>query len=180
VKVSPVKLLSTIILCLTVFLGWTKNSEPVETEDGAAQFLPDGRLSTLTLTGENLIRETRLRNGFSMLLFNGSTVREIPLTRVTRKGNGWLIQGEQDFPRFTCTFEAGKSGISLRLLRIEGVPAGKDSTLVFTLGSQKPLQASGKGAESETLKDALRIYWPFIGATNALENAGPVLIGLQP
>ena len=51
---------------------------------------------------------------------------------------------------------------------------------MLTLGSQKPLQAKGKGVESETQTDALRVYWPFIGATNALENIGPVLIGLKP
>lgn len=174
------KLSLALLLCFTALMDAEQGVQSSVPQTSVADFLPDGRLTRFTLKGEDLLKETSLRNGFSVLLFNGITVKEIPLTRVSQKESGWLIQGENDFPRFTCSFDTADNVITLRLLRREGVPIGKDSTLVLTLGTFKPLQATGKGVESETQKDALRVYWPFIGATNALENVGPVLIGLKP
>jgi hypothetical protein len=169
-----------LLLCFTALMAAEQGVQSSVQQTSVADFLPDGRLTSLAIQGEELVKEARLRNGFSVLVFNGAAVKEIPLTRVTRKGDGWLLQGEKDFPRFTCSFAVEEKQICLRLLRLEGVPLGKDSTLVLTLGARKPLQAAGKGVESETQKDALRVYWPFIGVTNALENVGPVLIGLKP
>ncbi len=169
-----------IILSVTGLWASGLGAKPVDPEGSAASFLPDGRLTSLALNGEELVKEARLRNGFSVLVFNGITVREYPLVRVTRKDGSWLLQGEKDFPRFTCSFAVEERQIGLRLLRIEGVPLGKDSSLVLTLGTRKPLQAAGKGVESETQNDSLKIYWKFIGAPKALETFGNVLIGVMP
>lgn len=169
-----------IILSIAGLLASGQEREPVDPAENRVDFLPDGRITRLTIHGEELIKEARLRNGFSVLTFNGTTVREYPLTRVIRTGGNWLLQGEKDFPRFTCSFAVEKKQIVLRLLRLEGVPLGKDSTLVLTLGMRKPLQAAGKGVESETQNGTLKIYWKFIGAPDALKTFGNVLIGVEP
>ncbi|MEI6647646.1 MAG: hypothetical protein WCP12_16535 [bacterium] len=169
-----------LILLITGLLASEQGSRPVAAEVSVIRFLPDGRITSLLLGGEELVKEAQLRNGFSVLTFNGTTVREYPLVRITRKDGGWLLQGEKDFPRFTCSFAAEEKQLCLRLLRIEGVPVGKDSTLVLTLGTRKPLQVAGKGVESETQNDSLKIYWKFIGAPNALATFGNVLIGVKP
>ena len=143
-------------------------------------FFSDGRITSLRIAGDDVMQEKKERNGFFILYFNGGGVKEAPLTRVTPKGDEWILQGEKDFPRFTVRIEPDGRQIKLSLVRIEGIASGKDSSLMLRLGTSKPLAVRGDGVEIEEKQDSLSLVWKFIGAPEALKSYKPVIVGVKP
>lgn len=167
-------------LVVVMLLAWHDGRAVEPPEGEAVQFFSDARITRFMLGGEDVLKEGRERNGFSVLVFDGKGVRTVPLTRVKKKNEEWLLQGKADFPRFTVRFQPAGEKVALTLVRLEGVPAGRDSSLVLTLGTRKPLGAAGEGILVEAGKDSLRIYWKFIGKTEAIKTFGTVEIGGKP
>lgn len=167
-------------LAALIGLAWGAGLNAADPNTAPVTFFPDGRLISLKAGGEELLREGKEPNRFSILHFDGRGVVAKLITRVTKQTEGWLLRGDADFPRLTVNFENRGYEVFVKLLRIEGVPIGKDTSLCLVLNSANPMQAQGEGVDIEAAGNALKLVWKFVGMPDALKTYGPVSLGTGP
>jgi len=173
-KTRIMVLLTVALLCGGIVMGGEAPADEV------VKFFADGRVISLVAGGGDVYRDGKPRSGFSALVFDGNQVRTKPMTRVTKSGDMWLVQGDVEFPRFHVKIEKAGSGLSMKLERVEGAPLGRDSSLMFYLNTKKQMQAEGKGVAVEAGKESLQIVWKYIGVRDAVKNYEVVKIGVKP
>ncbi len=163
-----------------------------------------GRPHTLRIAGKEVIDNTHSSeegSGFFILLFNGSELLELPLKDTSWEHGLLTVRGERDFPRFTFEARQHHDRLELELIKMEGLPIGRDATLRLRLPTQRPLQSSllpgghpaaphapraspsslmnGKprpGVEIENAPASLTIYWTYLGDRDAGAPLGGVAL----
>ncbi|MEI8310182.1 MAG: hypothetical protein WCH98_05440 [Verrucomicrobiota bacterium] len=108
-----------------------------------------------------MLREAEKPSGFFILFFNGMAVKEIPFQKVTIKDDLVCLLGPNGFPRLK--FSASEAGgmLALDLVRAEGMPLGKDTSVMFRAATAVPLTANsgGAGVKEESDKNGIRVFW---------------------
>lgn len=164
---------------LTV-IGFMVGMSFVHVDGMPLEFLANGTLTRLKLGGVDLLRLTDQRGGFSALWFDGSRVKEIAFENVTVKNSNLLVTAPNGFPRleFAVTEESGR--LHLDLVRVEGMPAGRDVSILFraTLASACQVQATGNGVELEGGPTEVRAFWTSLGQQKTATSWGG--ISIQP
>lgn len=144
-----------------VALGLILSIVPSWAGEAPLRFLANGTLIGLKLGGGEVLREGEKPSGFFALFFNGVGVKEIPFQKVTFENGHIRLIGPNGFPRleFSVSEEGGQ--LTLALVRVEGMPLGKDSSVMFRAATTVPLAANsdGAGVKVESDKKGVRIFW---------------------
>lgn len=147
------------------------------------RFFADGSLVSLKLDGQEAINpDAPSPGGFFVLLFKGVRVEEIRLTQVSRRGERLVVKGAADFPQFEFLIQETPGEIKLRLAKMVGVPLGRDSSLLFRIPTNLPLDAKplptdaapasslDPGMQIEASREAVAIYWTYLGARSSRKS----------
>jgi hypothetical protein len=148
------------------FLGVTSLAD---SPNASLKFFGAGKLVELDLDGQQVVStvaSANAFNGFSILLFDGNDVREIPMDLVTYTNDLLIVQDKrQPFPKFTFQVTESPSQVKLELIRVEGVALGRDASLSFHLRSNVPLKIEAVPGQVEVKSDSASVNadWLFIG-----------------
>ncbi|MEI8342418.1 MAG: hypothetical protein WCH43_12915 [Verrucomicrobiota bacterium] len=146
-------------------------------EEPPMQFLANGTLVGLRLGGRSVLREADKPNGFFAQLFTGVSVKEIQFQTVTVEKDRIFLVAPNGFPRLEFSVSEAGGKLILALVRVEGMPLGKDSSLMFRAATSVPLIAEPGGANVEVESDGkgIRVYWISpIHRADGLKNFGSV------
>lgn len=131
------------------------------------RFLANGTLTQLQLGDSDISSQTKQRSGFSLLWFDGSKLREIPCEKVIFKNDRLQVSGPNQFPRLEFTIEEKENQVLLELVRVEGMPHGRDASILFraTTAANVQVTATGTGTDVqvESLPTEVRAYWTSLG-----------------
>jgi hypothetical protein len=144
------------------------------------EFLANGTLTRLQVGGADLLRLTDQRAGFSALWFDGSRVKEIAFESVTVKDGNLLVTAPTGFPRLEFAVAEKSGRLHLDLVRVEGMPAGRDVSIQFraTLANACQVRAIGNGVEWEGSPTEVRAFWTSLGQPKTATSWGG--ISIQP
>jgi hypothetical protein len=144
------------------------------------EFLANGTLTRLQVAGADLLRLTDQRGGFSAIWFDGSRVREIAFENVTVKNGNLLVTAPTGFPRLEFAVAEKSGRLHLDLVRVEGMPAGRDVSIQFraTLANACQVRAIGNGVEWEGSPTEVRAFWTSLGQPKTATSWGG--ISIQP
>jgi len=144
----------------------------------ALRFFNDGTLVGMTIGGTDVLGPGRERSGFHAALFDGLHVREVPLTDVVATETTLRVTGPKGFPRLTFNLETIGAQLVLRLVRVEGMPRGRDASVVFRAATSTPVFARATSPDVTTRNTAAGVTacWTTPGASAA--DAG-VLFSLE-
>lgn len=133
------------------------------------EFLANGTLTRLRVGEADLLRLADKRSGFSALWFEGGRVMEIPFENVTLKNGKLQVVAPNGFPRLEFAVTSEPSRLKLDLVRVEGMPAGRDASIVFraTLATASRVQTTGTGVELEGGPTEVRAIWTSLGQPKA-------------
>lgn len=142
-------------LALVVCLAAARAAEP------PLRFLADGSLVSLNLGEGNVLREAAKPSGFFAVLFTGDDIREIQFQKVSFENGEIRMAGPNGFPRLEFSVTEGGGKLRLDLVRVEGMPLGRDCSLMFRAATATPLTVTpeGAGVKVDDGKHGLRIFW---------------------
>ena len=106
--------------------------------EGPIAFSANGTLVSLRAGEQELLKEGAQPNGFFALVFDGTRVKEVPLPNVVVAGDRLRVSGANQFPRLEFTWAVTQGRISLGLVRAEGLPRGRDVSLLFRAALKTP------------------------------------------
>jgi len=120
----PAQFLRCVALLILAFGATVAVSAATARFSPELNFAADGKPSLLTLLEDraNLVVAEQPGKGFYLTLFDGNSVREVPLDRVTMRDDALIASTEAGLPRFTFDLTRGNGYLALKLKRVEGVP----------------------------------------------------------
>ncbi|MEI8039256.1 MAG: hypothetical protein WCJ14_12775 [Verrucomicrobiota bacterium] len=144
-------------------------------------FLANGTLAHLRVGGSDILRQTNQRCGFSALWFDGSRVKEIACEKVTFDHDRLRVIWPNGFPRLEFTLKETSGQVLLDLVRVEGMPRGRDASICFraTLAPSARVAATGTGVEVVSGPAEVRAYWTSLGRPKPQGPAGGISIRTQ-
>ena len=98
-------------------------------------FGPDGKPTSFIAQEDrvNLVNRERPGKGFHLIVFDGSTGKEILLDQVELQGSTLTVSREGGLPRFTFEQTRGNRYLAIKLRRVEGLPPTGGISLHFEM-----------------------------------------------
>jgi hypothetical protein len=137
--------------------------------DAPIRFSANGTLVSLRAGEQELLKEGAQPNGFFALIFDGTRVKEVPLPNVAVAGDRLRVSGQNQFPRLEFTWAVTQGRISLGLVRAEGLPRGRDVSILFRAALRTPytVKSDAPCLAVDEKSGVARAFW------NSLPPAGP-------
>lgn len=144
-------------------------------------FSLDGRISSLKLSGVDVLKTDGMRNGFSLLHFNGISTEEIALTQVKRVDNDLHVGHPDAFPKLVFSVKEAGNYVALILKRAEGIPAdGKTSLrLLCQLNTAVEVVKLDYMVDNRSAKNELAVYWPYLWHRSETDPLGGIAFYLD-
>lgn len=153
----------------------------VEAADQPVRFFANGALVGLSVGGEDVHRETQERDGFFVVSFDGLQVRRTPLEHVVATDGTIRVTGEGGLPRLTFTAATDGTALALRLVRAEGMPRGRDRSILFRATTNRRVFANGTDprVRVDARPTSLEIAWTGLGDKVPVSGEPGVVLDLN-
>lgn len=132
-------------------------------------FSANGTLVSLRAGGQELLKEGAQANGFFALVFDGIRAKEVSFPNVTVTGDRIRVSGRNQLPRLEFSWTVTEGRISLGLVRAEGLPQGRDVSILFRAALKSPyvVQSDAPCLAVDENGGVVRAFW------SSLPPAGP-------
>lgn len=141
------------------------------------QFRPDGTPAHLQIGPEKAeyLDVSHPGPGFYLSVFDGMSVRSMPLNVVYQRNHGFVVTTNFGLPQFTFKVHVGKYYVALHLADIKG-RLNHAMALTLKLNTRCNVRAIGLDYMTDARADSgiIRVKWPYLWRRDPLDPLGTV------